>query len=125
MKDLLKVPTWRLEQKSNPRPFGRKASILPMCHHTSQCSYVTRTPRHHHISPVLKSLHWPRAHPLQVLSLTYNFRQSFQPTCLRKLFTIHQIRSTQSSSCLTLSRPAPDLGVGEAGGCLRRHISTF
>src|SRR6218665_2102292 len=29
---------------------------------------VTRTPRHHHITPVLKSLHWlknPRAHPLQ------------------------------------------------------------
>src|SRR6218665_111818 len=65
MKDLPKVPTWRLEQNSNPRPFGRKASILPMCHYTPQCSYVTRTPRHHHISPVLKSLHWPRAHPLQ------------------------------------------------------------
>src|SRR6218665_2497652 len=33
VKDLLKVPTWRLERDSNPRPSGRKASTLPMCHH--------------------------------------------------------------------------------------------
>ena len=30
---LLKVPTWRLERDSNPRPFGRKATNLPMSHH--------------------------------------------------------------------------------------------
>src|SRR6218665_3384116 len=33
MKDLPKVPTWRLERESNPRPFGRKASTLPKGHH--------------------------------------------------------------------------------------------
>src|SRR6218665_1751254 len=33
VKDLPKVPTWRLEQYSNPRPFGRKATNLPMSHH--------------------------------------------------------------------------------------------
>ena len=33
VKDLPKVPTWRLEQDSNPRPFGRKASTLPMGRH--------------------------------------------------------------------------------------------
>ena len=33
VKDLPKVPTWRLEQDSNPRPSCRKASTLPMCHH--------------------------------------------------------------------------------------------
>ena len=36
--DLLKVPTWRREQDSNPRPFGRKASNLPMSHHAPQCN---------------------------------------------------------------------------------------
>ena len=32
VKDLPKVPTWWLEQESNPRPFGRKVSTLPMCY---------------------------------------------------------------------------------------------
>src|SRR6218665_3520827 len=52
---------------------------------------VTRTPKHHHITIVLKSLHWPkipeRIH-FNILSLTYNSLQSFQPTYLRELFTI-------------------------------------
>src|SRR6218665_119786 len=41
MKDLPKVPTWRLERDSNPRPFGRKVPNLLMSHHapTTQ-SYV-------------------------------------------------------------------------------------
>src|SRR6218665_1405530 len=36
---------------------------------------VTRTPRHHHITPVLKSLHWlkiPERIHFKVLSLAYN-----------------------------------------------------
>src|SRR6218665_2573585 len=33
VKDLPMVPTWRLERDSNPRPFGRKATNLPMSHH--------------------------------------------------------------------------------------------
>src|SRR6218665_3795417 len=69
---------------------------------------VTRTPRHHHIPPGLKSLHWlkiPERIHFKVLSLTYNSLQSSQPTYLRELFTIHPTRSTRSSSCLTLSRP--------------------
>ena len=41
VKDLPKVPTWRLERDSNPRPFGRKASILPMSHHVPHL-YVPR-----------------------------------------------------------------------------------
>src|SRR6218665_2665861 len=32
VKDLSKVPTWQLERDSYPRPFGRKASNLPMRH---------------------------------------------------------------------------------------------
>src|SRR6218665_643368 len=69
---------------------------------------VTRTPRHHHITPVLKSLHWlkiPKRIHIKVLSLTHNSLQSSQPTYLRELFTIQPTRSTRSSSCLTLSRP--------------------
>src|SRR6218665_1695683 len=68
---------------------------------------VTRTPRHQHITPVLKSLHWlkiPERIHSKVLSLTYNSLQSSQPTYLRELFTIQPTRSTRSSSCLTLSR---------------------
>src|SRR6218665_2686141 len=48
----------------------------------SHARAVTRTPRHHHITPVLKSLHWlkitERIH-FNVLSLTYNSLQSSQP----------------------------------------------
>src|SRR6218665_869519 len=90
-------------------------------------------PRHHHITPVLKSLHWlkiPERIHFKVLSLTYNSLQSSQPTYLRELFTIQPSPSTPSSSsppphppslrdlsptqpspsprspsCLTLSRP--------------------
>src|SRR6218665_282701 len=36
VKDFSKVPTWRLELDSNPRPSGRKASTLSMRHHVSQ-----------------------------------------------------------------------------------------
>src|SRR6218665_1745125 len=33
VKDLPKVPTCRPERESNPEPFGRKATNLPMSHH--------------------------------------------------------------------------------------------
>src|SRR6218665_1303704 len=69
---------------------------------------VNRTPRHHHITPVLRSLHWlkiPERIHFKVLSLIYNSLQSSQPTYLCELFTIQPTRSTRSSSCLTLSRP--------------------
>ena len=36
VKDLPKVPTWRLERESNPWPFGRKALTLPKRHHAPQ-----------------------------------------------------------------------------------------
>ena len=69
---------------------------------------VTRTPKHHHITPILKSLHWlkiPERIHFKVLSLTYNSLQYSQPRYLRDLFTIQPTRSTRSSSILTLSRP--------------------
>src|SRR6218665_841362 len=33
VKDLPKVPTWRLKRESNPLPFRRKTSNRPMRHH--------------------------------------------------------------------------------------------
>src|SRR6218665_3474319 len=36
VKDLPKVPTWRLERESNPRPSGRKSSSQPRRHHVPQ-----------------------------------------------------------------------------------------
>src|SRR6218665_1539197 len=38
VKDLAKVPAWRLEGDSNPRPPGKKAWPLPMRHHAPQCN---------------------------------------------------------------------------------------
>src|SRR6218665_2578697 len=69
---------------------------------------VTKTPKHHHITPVLKSLHWPkipqRIH-YKIASLTYNTLQTSQPSYIRQLLTIQPPGSTRSSSCLSLSRP--------------------
>ena len=36
VKDLPKVPTWRLERESNPRPSGWELSTQPMRHHFPQ-----------------------------------------------------------------------------------------
>ena len=44
--DLHKVPTWWLEQNSNPRPFGWKASILPMSHHAPRHYSILRLQGH-------------------------------------------------------------------------------
>src|SRR6218665_3830618 len=42
VKDLSKVPTWRLERDSNPRPLGRKATNLLMRHQASQYTILPR-----------------------------------------------------------------------------------
>src|SRR6218665_36419 len=70
---------------------------------------VTKTPKHHHITPVFKKLHWlkiPERKEYKVISLTYNTLQCSQPSYLRKLFTIQPPRSTRSSTTLTLLRPS-------------------
>src|SRR6218665_2184099 len=69
---------------------------------------VTKTPKHHHITPVLKKIHRlkiPERIEYKVISLTYNKLQSSQLSYLRQLFTIQPPRSTQSSSTLTVSTP--------------------
>src|SRR6218665_2223215 len=52
---------------------------------------VTKTPKHHHITSVLKKFHWlkiPERIEYKAISLTYNTLQSSQPSYLRQLFTI-------------------------------------
>src|SRR6218665_2880233 len=72
---------------------------------------VMKTSEHHHLTSVLKKLHWlkiPERIECKVISLTYNTLQSSQPSYLglRQLFTIQPPRSTRSSSTLTLLRPS-------------------
>src|SRR6218665_469052 len=70
---------------------------------------VTKTQKHHHITLVLKKLHWlkiPERIEYKVISLTYNTLQSSHPSYLRQLFTIQPPRSTRSSSTLTLLSPS-------------------
>src|SRR6218665_153875 len=69
---------------------------------------VTKTPKQHHITPVLKSLHWltvPQRIHYKIGSLTYNTLQTSQPSYIRQLLTIQPTGSTRSSSHLSLSRP--------------------
>ena len=69
---------------------------------------VTKTPRLHHISPILKSLHWlkinQRIH-YKVLSVTHKTLHSGRPMYLRSLLRLNHSRSTRSSSFVTLARP--------------------
>src|SRR6218665_2322471 len=70
---------------------------------------VTKSPKHHHVTPILKKLQWlkiPERIEYKAISLTYNILQSSQPSYLHQLFTIQSARSTRSSSALTLLRPS-------------------
>jgi hypothetical protein len=70
---------------------------------------VTKTSKFHHITPVLKSLHWlkinQRIH-YKVMSLTYKILLSNQPSYLRSLLSLQSSHSTRSSSVVTLARPS-------------------
>src|SRR6218665_2593878 len=69
---------------------------------------VTKTPKHHHITPVLKSLHWlkiPQRIHYKIASLTYNTLQTSLPSYIRQLLTIQPPGPTRSSSYLSLSSP--------------------
>jgi len=69
---------------------------------------ITKTPRFHHISPVLKSLHWLKINQrieYKIISLTYKALQTQQPKYLRSRLVISNHYNTRSSSVLTLLRP--------------------
>ena len=70
---------------------------------------VTKTPKFHHITPVLKSLHWLNINEriqYNVLSLTYKTLSSSRPAYLHSLVNLNHSRSTRSSSLVTLNRPS-------------------
>jgi HEPN domain-containing protein len=70
---------------------------------------VTKTPKYHHITPILKSLHWLKIEQriqYKVLSLTHKSLQSGQPSYLRSLLSLKSNRITRSSSLITLNRPS-------------------
>jgi len=69
---------------------------------------TTKTPKFHHISPVLKSLHWLKIDQridYKIISLTYKALQNHQPRYLRSRLVVSN-HNTRSSSVLTLLRPA-------------------
>jgi hypothetical protein len=69
---------------------------------------VTRTPKLHHISPILKSLHWLKIEQriqYKVISITHKTLHSGRPSYLRSLLRLNHTRSTRSSSIITLDRP--------------------
>jgi len=69
---------------------------------------VTKTPKFHHITPILKSLHWLKINErikYKVLSLAYKSLKTGQPSYLRSLLSFPSHRCTRSSSLITLSRP--------------------
>jgi hypothetical protein len=69
---------------------------------------VTNTSKFHHITPILKSLHWlkitERIH-YKILSLTYKCLVLNKPTYLRNLLTIQSTFTSRSSTVITLKRP--------------------
>jgi len=70
---------------------------------------VTKTPICHHITPILKSLHWLKINErikYKVLSLTYKSLNTCQPSYLRSLLSFPSHRCTRSSFLISLSRPS-------------------
>ena len=70
---------------------------------------VTKTPKFHHITPHLKSLHWLKITQriqYNILSLTYKSLQYNKPSSISDLLTIQPTRSTRSSAVVTLQRPS-------------------
>ena len=69
---------------------------------------VTRTPKHFHISPVLKSLHWLKVElriQYKIISITHNLVHITKPKYLRRLINIKPPSKTHSSDHLCLSLP--------------------
>ena len=67
---------------------------------------VTRTPKHSHITPALKSRLWLKIEQriqYKIISITHNLLHSFETQYLRKLIKVKSSGKTRSSECLCLS----------------------
>ena len=63
---------------------------------------VTKTPKFHHITPHLKSLHWlkiTQRKQYKILSLTYKSLQYNKPSSISDLLTIHATNSFYPLIC--------------------------
>ena len=70
---------------------------------------ITKTPKFHHITPHLKSLHWLKITEriqYKIISLTYKSLQYNQPSSISSLLAVQKARSTRSSAVVTLQRPS-------------------
>jgi len=78
---------------------------------------VTHTPRSHHITPVLKSLHWLKVEQriqYKIISLSYSTLQHNSPVYLRRLIDIPtRHTSTRSTSVISLLKPSVKLEAGK------------
>ena len=69
---------------------------------------VTRIPKHSHISPVLKFLHWLKVEQriqYHIISITHNLLHITEPKYLHRLTNIKPLSRTHSSDHLCLSLP--------------------
>jgi len=67
---------------------------------------VCRIPKHHHITPRLRSLHWFKiSNASTINSSTFTLLQHQQPSYLFSQINTRSARCTRSSSILTLRRP--------------------
>jgi len=70
---------------------------------------VTKTPKFHHITPILKSFYWVKINKrikYKVLSLPYKSLNTGQLSYLRSLLSFSSHRCPWSSSPINLSRPS-------------------
>ena len=69
---------------------------------------VTRIPKHSHISPVLKSLHWLKVEQriqYKIISIAHNLLHIAEPKYLHRIINIKPSSRTRSSDHLCLSLP--------------------
>src|SRR6218665_3193740 len=79
--------------------------------HNALARAITKTPKHHHITTVLKKLHWlkiPERIEYKIISLTYNTLQSYphNPPPYVNCSRSNHLFSIRSSSTLKLLRPS-------------------
>jgi len=76
----------------------------------------------HHITPILRSLHWLKITErieYKLLSLTYKVVTTTQPSYLHNLITVQPPRSTCSSSLVTLARPSTSSSLRITNRCFQ------
>jgi len=74
----------------------------------SRAHAVVKAPKFCHITPILRSLHWLKIIErieYKLLSLTYKVLTTTHPPYLHNLISVRPLRSTRSSSLVTLARP--------------------